>query len=171
LGTKLAQSLFASQVEPFFMAHQLDFTKAAIYEVFLDDRDLAIELFYALQEQEISFSEVARQYLKDVELRRVGGYRGLLARGQLKPEISAAVFAVTPPQILKPIVTASGVHLILVEEIIQAQLTDELRQEILKQLFSAWIKQQIAQLEILPSTNVPPSTVESHLEQQHPTLR
>jgi parvulin-like peptidyl-prolyl isomerase len=50
-----------------------------------------------------------------------------LRRKELKPEISAAVFAAAPPQVLKPILSAKGLHLILVEEIIQPQLDDKLR--------------------------------------------
>jgi parvulin-like peptidyl-prolyl isomerase len=67
----------------------------------------------------MSFHEVAYQYIQDTSLRRSRGYRGIVRRKDLKPEISAAVFAAKPPQLLKPIVTSSGVHLILVEEIIQ----------------------------------------------------
>jgi len=47
----------------------------------------------------------------------------------MKPEISAVVFAAKPPQVLKPIVTSKGVHLILVEEIIEQKLTDMLRKK------------------------------------------
>ncbi|NEO79601.1 peptidylprolyl isomerase, partial [Moorena sp. SIO4G3] len=70
-------------------------------------------------------------------------------RQQLKPEIAAAVFAATPPQILQPIVTSSGVHLILVEEIIQPQLDQQLRSEILSDLFSEWLREQMEQMEIV----------------------
>ena len=149
ISAKLAQHLFASQVEPFFVEHQLDYAGVVIYEVVLDDQDLAMELFYALQEGEMSFHEVARQYIQDVELLRAGGYRGILSRRQLKPEIAAAVFAANPPEILKPIVTSQGVHLILVEEIIQPQLDDTLCMTILADLFSTWLKQQIKQFEIV----------------------
>ena len=147
LCNKLAQYLFADKVESFFVANQLDFTQAAIYEVFLDDEDLALELYYALSEGEITFPEVAHQYIKDPEKRRIGGYLGLVNRKQLKPEISAAVFAATPPKILKPIVTARGVRLVFVEEIIQPELDDKLRQQIIVDLFSIWIKQQMAHVE------------------------
>ncbi len=146
---KLVQHLFADQVEPFFIEHQLDYAGVVMYEVVLDDEDLAMELFYALNEGEISFHEVARQYIQDVQLRRAGGYRGILSRKELKPEISAAVFAATPPQILKPILTSKGVHLILIEEIIQPQLDDNLRMTILADLFSAWLKPKIEQFEIV----------------------
>ena len=146
---KLVQHLFADQVEPFFIEHQLDYAGVVMYEVVLDDEDLAMELFYALQEGEISFHEVARQYIQDIQLRRAGGYRGILSRKELKPEISAAVFAATPPQILKPILTSKGAHLIIVEEIIQPQLDDNLRMAILADLFSAWLQQKIEQFEIV----------------------
>jgi PPIC-type PPIASE domain len=68
--------------------------------------------------------------------------RGLLyfivifGRKDLKPEISAAVFATKPPQLLKPIVTSKGVHLIYVEEIIQPELDNKLPYQILTDMFS-----------------------------------
>jgi len=119
-----------------------------MYEVVLDDQDLAMELFYAIAKGEISFPEVAHQYIQDTELRRTGGYRGTLSRKALKPEISAAVFAATGPQILRPIVTSSGTHLIWVEELIQPRLDELIRYKILSDLFSEWLKGQIEQFEI-----------------------
>ncbi len=151
ISGKLAQHLFADKVEPFFVEHQLDYAGVVMYEVVLDDEDLAIELFYGIQEGEMSFYEVAHQYIQDTELRRKGGYRGIVRRKELKAEISAAVFAATPPQVLKPIVTSSGVHLILVEEIIQPEFNNKLRYQILSDLFAGWLKQQIEQLKVLTS--------------------
>lgn len=150
ISAKLAQHLFADKVEPYFFEHQLDYAGVVIYEVVLDEEDLAMELFYALQEGEMSFPEIAHQYIQDTELRRSGGYRGIVRRKELlKPEISAAVFAAKPPQVLKPIVTSKGVHLILVEEIIQPQLDEQLRSKIIVDLFSKWTKQQIEQVEVV----------------------
>lgn len=148
LSSKLAQHLFKDKVEPYFVQHQLDYERAVMYEVVLDDEDLAMELFYAIAEGEVSFYEVAHQYIQDTELRRSGGYRGILNRKDLKPEISAAVFAATPPQVLKPIVTSKGAHLILVEELMEPQLDETLRYKIISDLFSEWLKQQIEQLEV-----------------------
>ena len=149
LANKLAQHLFESKVESYFFEHQLDYAGVVMYEVVLDDEDLAIELFYAIKEGEMSFYEVAHKYIQDTELRRSGGYRGIVQRKDLKPEISAAVFAANPPQLLKPIVTSLGINLILVEEIIQPQLDHELRYKIILDLFAEWTKQQIKQVEVM----------------------
>jgi parvulin-like peptidyl-prolyl isomerase len=148
ISGRLAQHLFGDKVEPFFVEHQLDYAGVVMYEVVLDDEDLAMELFYAIQEGEMSFYEVAHQYIQDTELRRKGGYRGMVQRKELKPEISAAVFAAKPPQVLKPIVTSKGVHLILLEELVQSKLDNKLRYQIMSDLFAGWLKQQIELSEV-----------------------
>jgi parvulin-like peptidyl-prolyl isomerase len=141
--TKLAEHLFADRVESYFFDRQLDYAGAVIYEVVLDDEDLAIELFYGIQAGEINFYDVAQKYIKDRELRRVKGYRGVVNRQQPNPEISAAIFAANPPQLLKPIVTSKGIHLILVDEIIQPELDSKLRWKIMLDLFSEWLNKQV----------------------------
>ena len=152
ISSKLANHLFGDRVEPFFVEHQLDYAQAVMYEVVLEDDDLAMELFYSIQEGEISFHEVAHQYIQDSELRRHGGYQGLMTRANLKPEISAAVFAAAAPQLLKPFVTSKGAHLILVEELIQPELNESLHYQILSGLFLEWLKQQVEQIDtvVLP---------------------
>lgn len=149
LPSKLAEHLFADKVEAFFTEHQLDYAQAILYEVVLNDKNFAMKLFYAIQEGEMSYYEAAHQHIQGTELGRIGSYRGALRRTDLKAEISAAVFAATPPQVLKPITTSVGVHLILVEELIQPQLDNILRQTILSDLFSDWLKKQIEQSEVV----------------------
>lgn len=148
LAKKLAQHLFADKVEPYFFEHQLDYAAVVMYEVVLEDEDLVLELFYAVKEGEMSFYDVAHKYIPDTELRRKGGYQGILRRKHLKPEISTAVFAAKPPQVLKPIVSSKGIHLILVEKVIHPQLDDKLRHQIISDLFIAWVKEK-AEIKVL----------------------
>jgi parvulin-like peptidyl-prolyl isomerase len=141
---RLAQHLFGDRVEKFFYQNLLDYSAATIYEVILEDHNLAIEIFYSIQEGDLSFADVAHQYIPDPELRRRGGYLGKVGRKQLRPEISAAIFAAKPPQLIKPIITAVGVHLIQVEEIFQPQLDEQLHHQILTDLFDLWLAETIA---------------------------
>ncbi|MDJ0598783.1 MAG: peptidylprolyl isomerase [Crocosphaera sp.] len=143
LSRKLANHLFSDKIGPYFYQNQLDYTEAIIYEIILDDEDLGMELYYAIDEEEMSFWDVAHQYIQNEELRRKGGYLGPIKRQSLKPEISAAVFAANPPQLLKPILTSQGVHLILVETIIEPELNEKKRYQILDNLFSEWLNNQV----------------------------
>jgi parvulin-like peptidyl-prolyl isomerase len=149
LATKLAKHLFAEHVERFFYENQLNYVAAVTYEVILDDRDLALELFYSLQSVEITFQEIAREYIQQPELRRAGGYQGMRHRKDFRPEIAAAVFAATPPSVIKPISTSKGVHLIWVEEIFQPILDEQLRDRIQQELFFNWLKEQVESMKIL----------------------
>ena len=144
ISNKLAQHLFGDRVEQIFAQNLLDYSGAIIYEVILEDRNLAMEIFYSLQEGDLSFADVAHQYILVPELRRRGGYIGRVGRKQLRAEISAAVFAAKPPQLIEPIVTAVGVHLIQVEEIIEPQLDERLHQQILTEMFDRWLLEKIA---------------------------
>lgn len=146
ISTKLLSHLFLDKIEPYFFENQLDYVGVVMYEIILDDEDLAIELFYAIEEEEMSFYDVAHKYIQDRELRRKCGYKGIVYRKDLKPEISAAVFAAKPPQLLKPVVTSKGIHLILIEELIQPELDNLLRHKIASYLFSKWLKQQAEEL-------------------------
>jgi parvulin-like peptidyl-prolyl isomerase len=161
LSAKLANHLFVDKAEPYFYAHQMNYYGAATYEVVLDDEDLALELFYALKEGEMTFQQIARQYIQNPEIRRAGGYQGIRYRTDFRPEIAAAIFAATPPQILKPIVTPKGVHIIAVEEIIKPQLDEQLRLQIIGEFFTNWLQQQIANIDLvvkLPNTDNFPSS-------------
>jgi parvulin-like peptidyl-prolyl isomerase len=145
LAHKLAEHLFSQRVEQFFHQNLLDYSGAILYEVILEDRELAMEIFYSLQEGDLSFADVAHQYITTPELRRRGGYLGKVSRKQLHPEISAAVFAADPPQLIAPVTTAVGVHLIQVEEIITPKLNEQLYQQILTEMFDRWLDDKIAE--------------------------
>ena len=152
LVNKLAQHLFGDRVEQFFHQNFLDYSAATFYEVILEDRDLAMEIFYSLQEGDLSFADVAHQYIPNSELNRRGGYVGTVSRKQLRPEISAAIFAATPPQLIKPVVTAVGVHLIQVAEIIEPKLDERLYQQILMDMFERWLTEKTT--EIVPQVSI-----------------
>lgn len=102
----------------------------------------------------MSFYDVAHKYIQDKELSRKCGYLGKVQRKDLKPEISAAIFAAKPPELLKPIITSKGVHLILVEEIIQPELNNFLQMKIMSDLFDTWINQQVEEVEVMKSLEI-----------------
>jgi parvulin-like peptidyl-prolyl isomerase len=139
LRSQLAEYLFADKIEPYFVQHKLDYMSAVLYEVVFDDEDLAMEEYYALQAGETTFPQVAHNYIKETELRSVGGYLGNLRRSQLKPEVASAVFSADPPQVLKPIVSAQGIYLILVETVNQPLLSARIFTEISTHLLGEYL--------------------------------
>ncbi len=156
LANKLSSHLFSDRVEAYFSHHQLDYWCAIYYEVVLDDRDLALELHCALQEQELSFYEVAQQYHKNREKQRMGGYCGKVRRDSLSSELSAAIFSAHAPQIIQPVLTPKGIHLIYVEELSPPTLDVALQAQILNQLFSEWIAKKLSSFHVEKFANLSP---------------
>jgi parvulin-like peptidyl-prolyl isomerase len=143
LAQKLARHLFAQEAEKHFAQNRLDFEQVLLYQIVIPYEKLAQELFYQIEEEEISFYQAAHYYDLDERRRYQCGYEGKLYRWNILPEISAAIFASNPGEIVGPIKTELGYHIIKVEEFIKPQLTPELHQEIIKKMFDKWLEGEV----------------------------
>ncbi|CAD5959858.1 Foldase protein PrsA [Planktothrix tepida] len=143
LAQKLAESLFTKDVEKYFIQNRLNFEQVSLYQIIVPYERLARELFYQIEEEEISFYHAAHLYDIEPGRRERCGYEGQLYRWGLKADFAAIVFAATPGEILSPVKTDQGYHLILVEEFIQAELTIERTQEIIQKLFKDWLASEL----------------------------
>lgn len=143
MAEKLAQALFASEVEKYFTEHQLDFDQVSLYQIIVPYEKLAQEIYYEIQEDEISFYEAAHIYDIDPKRRCQCGYEGKFFRWDLKPELSAIVFSAAIGSVIGPLVIDQASHLLMVEEFIPAELTEERHQEILNRMFNEWLMTEL----------------------------
>jgi parvulin-like peptidyl-prolyl isomerase len=139
LTQKLQTTLFAQDVDGFFAQNRLDFEQVLLYQIIVPYEQLAQEIFYQIEEREISFYEAAHLYDIDERRRDQCGYEGRLYRWTLKPEMGAAIFAAEARQLIQPIQDEQGYHLLIVEEFIPATLTEVIRQEIQQRMFQDWL--------------------------------
>lgn len=143
LSQKLANSLFAKEVEKVFAQNRLDFDQTLLYQIVLSDEKLAQELFYQIEEREISFYEAAHLYDVDERRRQQCGYEGKLFRWNLKPDVAAVVFSAKLGEVIGPFKIEQGYHLLMVEEFIPAQLTPQRYQDILDRMFRDWLASEL----------------------------
>lgn len=141
LADKLAKHLFEEKVEGYFAQNRLNFDRFVLYQLVVPYEKLAQELFYQIEEEEISFYQAAHLYDIDEQRRYLCGYEGQVDRWKYPPEIAAAIFKtpVTIGEIIGPIHTEGGYHLFKIENYIPAQLTPTIQQEILDQIFQEWL--------------------------------
>ena len=143
LSNKLKEVVLGDRVEKYFYQHQLDFDRVVLYEVILKDKELATELYYAVREGEIKFHDVATKYIEDVDLKHKGGYLGQIRRKDLNPELLSVFSTANPPQVIKPITTAKGYHLLWIDEIIKAELDPAVYKEIQTQSFIEFLRDKL----------------------------
>lgn len=143
LAKKLAESLFAKEVEKFFVQSKLDYEQMLLYQIIVPYESLAKEIFYQIEEREISFYEAAHFYDIDRRRRELCGYEGKLYRWSLKPDIAAVVFNAQIGEVIQPIKSEQGYHILMVEEFIPAELTPERSQEIMNRMFKEWLANEL----------------------------
>ncbi|WP_017721414.1 peptidylprolyl isomerase [Kamptonema formosum] len=143
LSQKLSEALFAKEVEKFFAQNRLDFQQLVLYQLIVPYDKVALELFYQIEEEEISFYEAAHLYDIDEKRRQQCGYEGKLYRWSLKPDIAAVIFSATPKQVVGPIKTDLGYHLLMVEEFIPAELSPDIYKEIKERMFKEWLASEL----------------------------
>lgn len=143
LAQKLAKVLFDKEVEKFFVQHRLDYEQILLYQIIVPYEKLAQELFYQIAEKELSFYEAAHLYDIAEKRRHLCGYEGKLYRWNLKPDVAAMIFSNKPGEVIGPIKTDQGYHLFRVEEFISAELTSEIRQEIINKMFKEWLASEL----------------------------
>lgn len=143
LAKKLAKFLFHKEVEKFFAQNKVNFDQILLYQIIVADQKLAQELLYEIEEREISFYDAAHLYDIDERRRQQCGFEGKLYRWNLNPNIAAAVFSKPPGNLIGPLKTALGYHLLMVETFIPAELTPERYEEILDGMFQDWLTNEI----------------------------
>ena len=143
LTQKLAEHLFSKEVEKIFVQNKLQFDQIIFYQIVVTKPQLAQEIFYQIQEGEISFFDAAHLYDIDENRRHLCGCEGKVYRWGLKPDIAVAVFSAQPGEVIRPIQTDRGYHLCMVEKFLPAELTPQRYQEILHNLFNEWLSNEV----------------------------
>ena len=143
LSQKLAAALFAQDVERFFIENHLEYEQVSLYQIMVESEKLAQEIYYQIEEDEISFYDAAHIYDIDIQRRKKCGYEGNIYRFALEPDIAAAVFSTPPEELIGPLRSEQGYHLFIVDEFIPAKLTPERYQEILDNMFKNWLNKEL----------------------------
>ncbi len=141
LAQKLAAHLFDTEVESYFAQNRLDFDRFILYQIVVPYQQLAQEIYYQIEEEEISFYEAAHLYDIDEGRRYRCGYEGKIGRWSLPPHLAEAIGNASVGNVVGPIASEEEqkYHLLMVEEFIPAELTPERRQDIINRLFQEWL--------------------------------
>ncbi len=126
-------------VEAYFVNNRSQFDYARVSVILVGDENLANEISIQVAEDEADFHALARKHSLDEATKYSGGYRGLLTREMFPPDISAKVFSASPGELLGPFRCEDMFQLILIEEILRAALSGEVKESIKECIFREWM--------------------------------
>ncbi|PLZ95126.1 peptidylprolyl isomerase [Fischerella thermalis CCMEE 5268] len=146
LAAKLAQTLFAKEVEKFFNQNRQEFEQIVLYQIIVTCEKLAQEIYYQIEEGEISFYEAAHIYDIDEHRRQKCGYEGKFYRWAIQANMVEVVLGNPPKRIIGPLKSEQGYHILMVEEVIAAELTPQRYEEIINNMFQKWLASKVENL-------------------------
>ncbi len=147
LAQKLADTLFQAVAKAKFEQNKLDYDQVELYRIIVPNFQLAQELIYQIEENEINFFEAAHTFDIDPLRRAYCGYEGQLSRWALEPDIAASIFEATPHEVIGPFPLKEGHALYFIDKFITPELTDSLYQEIRDREFKQWLASEIKSLQ------------------------
>lgn len=130
-------------VQAYFINHRSEFDLARISIIVTASEDLANELVMRITEDEDDFHQLAREYSLDETTKYSGGYVGVVNRRSLSPELAAKVFNANSGDVLGPCPGDRDYQLTLVEEVMKAELDDNVRKAAKEAIFNGWLSRYI----------------------------
>lgn len=143
LTKKLKEHLFGDAVDAHYMSNRNDYKRVALSQIIVRDLTDALKVTYAIREENASFCTLALEHSKGKQSKEHGGFLGICFIAKLMPEIAQTISEAKECEVIGPIQTRFGYHIIRIEKWFPAELSESVREEVLESLFQAWLQEQI----------------------------
>ncbi|MBE9181630.1 peptidylprolyl isomerase [Oculatella sp. LEGE 06141] len=140
LTKKLKEHLFGTAIDGHYISNREEYKRVALSQILVLDLTDAFKIVQALREEKDSFCSLALSYSKGKQSQENGGFAGIHFLAELMPELVQAISAATEGDVVGPIHTRLGYHILRVEKWYPTELTDSVRDQILESLFQEWLE-------------------------------
>lgn len=140
LTKKLKEELFGASVDSYYINNRKNYKRIAFSQILVSEETDALKIAAAIQQDKAAFCALALEYSKDRQSKQNGGFVGIHFLSRLMPEVAEAVSEAKEGEVVGPIQTKFGYHIIKIEKMFPPQLSESVRDEILESLFKNWLK-------------------------------
>lgn len=142
---KFKEATFSRRLENYFMSQKSRLDRLTYSLIRVADENLANEIYFRIQDGEASFGEMARQFSDGPEA-HTNGLLGPVPANQPHPFIARMLEVSQPGQLWAPRAIAQWFIIVRLEQFLPAQLDDAMRQQLMGEMFEAWMQEQIQQM-------------------------
>jgi len=139
LRQKLKEHLFGETVDSHYMTNRDDYRRVALSQILVRDLTEALKIAQALRVENASFCALALEHSRGKQSQQNAGFVGVRFLAELLPEIAKAVVEAKEGEVVGPIQTKLGYHVLRVEKWLGAEL-NEVRESVLESLFQGWLQ-------------------------------
>ncbi|NEP17783.1 MAG: peptidylprolyl isomerase [Leptolyngbya sp. SIO4C1] len=162
---KFKENAWGSQVESYFLQRKDKLDRVLYSLIRTQDASLAQELYFRLQDDEASFSQLARDYSEGQEA-QTGGLIGPVELSVPHPVLARMLSVSQPGQLWSPTPIGEWFVIARLDKFLPAQMDEATRQRLLDELFQNWLQQQLQQTAVQSLVSRPESQAEPQPESQ-----
>ena len=141
LTQKLKEHLFGDIVDNHYISNRDNYKRVALSQILVTDLSEALKISRLLREENASFCGLAIEHSKGKQSREGGGFMGIRFLSELMPEIVQAIAALPAGEILDPIQTRFGYHILKIEKWLPIEFNQTVRDMILELFFETWLQE------------------------------
>lgn len=142
LRNKLREHLFGAVVDAHYVSSRDNYRRVALSQILVLDVTEAWQIAQSLREENASFCALALQHSKGKHSQENGGFAGIHFLVELMPEIAQAIAPAQADEIIGPIQTKLGYHIVRIEKLFPTELNEPVREKVLESLFHSWLQEQ-----------------------------
>ncbi|BAZ29077.1 PpiC-type peptidyl-prolyl cis-trans isomerase [Cylindrospermum sp. NIES-4074] len=141
LEKKLKEYLFGATVDSAYISNKKSFRRVALSQILVFDLTTAEEILQTLQDENGSFCVLALEHSQGKLSQQNGGFVGIRSLIELSPAIAAAINEAKEGEVIGPIQTKLGYHLLKVEKWFTSELNPSIREQIMDTMFEVWLEE------------------------------
>lgn len=138
LTQKLKEHLFLDAIDAHYLSNREEYRQAAFSQILVSELSAALQITQILREGKASFAAMAIEHSQAQPSSKHGGFVGIRFLSNLMPEIKEAIAGVQEGEIIAPVKTYLGYHILRIEKWFAPNLNASVREEILETLFQIW---------------------------------
>lgn len=148
LVEKLRRTLVDGRIEEAFNANTARFARVKLKRLLVATEPEAREVIDLVQNGKATFEDVTRQRSLDLVTKPSAGDMGIVRRVDLAQPLGDAVFATPVGGLTPPVNAGQGFLVFKVDEFLPAELDDNIRGGLRKELFELWLRNELSKAPI-----------------------
>jgi len=141
---KFKQATWGHKLEAYFLQCKSQLDRVVYSLIRTRDNGIAQELYFRIQEEENSFTQLAKDYSQGAEA-QTGGLVGPVELNVPHPQIAKMLMSSKPGQLWPPLLIGEWTVILRLEKFLSAQLDPPTEQRLLNDLFQQWLLSQMQQ--------------------------
>ncbi|MBD2448161.1 peptidylprolyl isomerase [Nostoc sp. FACHB-152] len=140
LEKKLKEHLFGALVDGAYVSNRDNYRRVALSQILVTDLATAWKIVQLLREGQASFCALALEHSKGKQSQENGGFVGIQYLVELIPEIAEPLTEAKEGEIVGPVQSKIGYHVLRVEKWFPIELNQAVREQIMDSLFQQWLQ-------------------------------